>query len=144
MLIFNIFVDERAYNHFNMSCVNKRPFFTYSNKSIAECKSLCSARVDCLAFEYGVQSGGIESIPKPKDCRLLNDGEKSGCNGNSWKTDLYVKLGGRFWSGNLGSGSIHSSSDIATKLGTRFPQKVIRWNIQFRFRNYRFSKNVWL
>ena len=55
--------------------------------------SLCSARLDCLAFEYGVHHGDSKSIYKPKDCQLQSSADKSGCSGIDYDLDLYVKLG---------------------------------------------------
>jgi hypothetical protein len=65
----------------------------HADKSISECKSLCSTRLDCLAFEYGVHHGSSHSLYKPKDCHLQSSANKSGCDGRRYNLDLYVKLG---------------------------------------------------
>ena len=100
--IINIFIDEHVeyvYDHFIKSCVSGHNLVRYGDKSISECKALCSARVDCLAFEYGVGYGGSGDID-PNDCLLQDSADKSGCNGIHWNADLYVKLGMiwcRYW-----------------------------------------------
>ena len=94
LLIFNVAIDGYAYDQFIKSCVNGHNIDIYADKSIAECKALCSARLDCLAFEYGVPYGGLlTGIYNPKDCQLQDSADKSGCDGMSLNLDLYVKLG---------------------------------------------------
>ena len=90
---FIVFTAETNwYYHFNKACVIGHNIVKYADKSIAECKSLCSARIDCLAFEYGVQYGGAGSY-KPKDCQLQSSADKSNCDGSFHNLDLYVKSG---------------------------------------------------
>ena len=80
----------------------------YANKSISECKTLCSARLDCLSFEYGVHHGGRGSLYKPKDCNLQSSADKSGCNGRYNNLDLYVKLGKLSKYINISLGVLHN------------------------------------
>ena len=102
-MIFNFDSNEylnivigNDYEHFSQSCVSEHNIVKYEDKSISECMSLCSARLDCLAFEYGVNHGGSGSIYKQKDCQLQSSADKSGCDGVYNNLDLYVKLGRRW------------------------------------------------
>ena len=62
----------------------------YTDKSVDECKELCSQHCKCLAFEYGVAYGG-GGVYKPKDCQLQDSSAKEGCDGTYHNLDLYVK-----------------------------------------------------
>ena len=87
-----IYLDETTYNHFVRSCVSGHNIIKYADKSIEECKSFCSARLDCLAFEYGVNYND-SAIYKPEDCVLQDSVDKSDCDGSYHNLDLYVKSG---------------------------------------------------
>ena len=63
----------------------------YEDKSIEECKTLCSARSDCYSFEYGVKHGGSNTLYKPRICHLQSSTYKADCDGNDLNLDLYVK-----------------------------------------------------
>ena len=93
MFIFIIFIEWNTYDHFSRACVREQNIIKYSDTSISECKALCSERVDCFAFEYGVEHGGDGSDYKPKDCQLKSSADQCGCNGKHHNLDLYVKLG---------------------------------------------------
>ena len=51
---------ETAYDHYIQSCslFKRIEIVKYAYKTIAECKSLYSARLDCLAFNCSVHHGG--------------------------------------------------------------------------------------
>ena len=103
MIIFNL-VDHRdiitlrfllalgkiLYTRFPKSCVDGHNIIKYPNKSVDECKNLCSLNVKCVAFEYGVVYGGSGGY-KPRDCQLQDSSAKEGCLGAHHNLDLYVK-----------------------------------------------------
>ena len=87
------FIKDNNYNHFVRSCISGHNLIKYPDKSIAECKDLCSARLDCKAFEYGVHYGGRGDY-RPKDCNLQDSAKSDpGCDGSYHNLDLYVKSG---------------------------------------------------
>ena len=87
----NFYIDY--YAHFAPGCVTGHNIVKYADRSISECKKLCSERSDCLAFEYGVQYGGSGGLYRPKDCNLQSGADRRGCNGQHHNLDLYVKRG---------------------------------------------------
>ena len=67
--------------------------FKSADRSVEECKYLCSADPACLSFEYGVAYGGSNAIYQPRDCMLRFEGlSATGCSGTDYNLDLYVKL----------------------------------------------------
>ena len=50
-----------------------------------------------MAFEYGVQHGGGDGEHNPKDCIIQSSADKSGCDGQYYNVDLYIKKHGRQW-----------------------------------------------
>jgi hypothetical protein len=90
---FYIFADVRKYEHISQACVNGNNMAKYADKSVLECKNLCSQRSDCLAFEYGVAHGGSNKQYKHKECQLQSSTDERGCDGNHFNLDLYVKVG---------------------------------------------------
>ena len=62
----------------------------YPNKSVDECKKLCTQNKNCVAFEYGVAYGGSGTY-KSRDCQLSDSAEKEGCDGAWHNLDLYVR-----------------------------------------------------
>ena len=72
--------------------MNGHNIVKYTGKTVSSCKALCSARPDCLAFEYGLSYGGSGSV-LPKDCRLQSSANKTGCDGSHHNLDLYIKKG---------------------------------------------------
>ena len=72
--------------------MNGHNIVKYTDKTVSECKDLCSLRSDCLAFEYGVPYGGGGSY-RQNDCQLQSSADKAGCAGSYHNLDLYVKKG---------------------------------------------------
>ena len=101
MLNFLLALGDIGYTRFPESCVNGRNIIKYANKSVDECKALCSLnefktsegeliKRDCVAFEYGVDYGG-EGAYKPRDCQPSDGSDRTGCDGPYQNLDLYVK-----------------------------------------------------
>ena len=80
----------QEYEHFSRSCVHGNNIVKYTGKSVSSCKDLCSARPDCLAFEYGVSYGGIGSY-QPKDCQLQSSRDTTECDGSHFNLDVYIR-----------------------------------------------------
>ena len=84
-------VPGETYEHVVMACVSGMNMQLYSDRSVSECKALCSANTDCLAFEYGVDPrrdvGGYE----PRACQLQSGASTAGCDGTEYNLDLYIK-----------------------------------------------------
>merc|ERR1711871_405779 len=47
-----------TYTKNERKCVNGANIKKYSGKTVDECKAICSADINCVAFEYGVAYGG--------------------------------------------------------------------------------------
>ena len=88
--IFQIQYDL-DYEHNVAACVAGNNIVSYPDKSVAECKTLCSQYPTCLAFEYGVDHGGSDQTIQSKDCRLQKSSKQNGCDGIRHNSDLYVK-----------------------------------------------------
>ena len=84
--------EENNYEHVPKACVNGHNIVKYPSKTVAECMALCSAEINCLAFEYGVQHGG-KTRYLPRDCQLQNSADRSACDGILDNLDLYIKKG---------------------------------------------------
>ena len=80
------------YEHFPRSCVSGYNIEKFQGKSLSSCKAMCMAKVDCLAFEYGVSNGGSGNFV-PEDCILNSSADKKGCDGSYHNLDLYIKKG---------------------------------------------------
>lgn len=62
------------------------------NKTVDECKAICDADAECLAFEYGVAYGGTSGSYEPGDCQPQSAGaDKMDTSGLDYNLDLYVK-----------------------------------------------------
>ena len=84
-------LDNIRYSKFSKSCVSGHNLIKYTDKSVDECKELCSGHVNCLAFEYGVAHGGGGVKYNPRDCQLQDATDPDGCDGAHLNLDLYVK-----------------------------------------------------
>jgi len=73
-------------------CVTGNNIVLYSDKTVDECKALCNAEPTCLAFEYGVDHGGLSTLYDPGDCHLQSSADESGCDGAYYNLDLYKKI----------------------------------------------------
>lgn len=87
LLFSPLFAD---YVHVQKGCVNGHNIGLFKFKSIYECKQLCDANEDCLAFEYGVAYGGGGAYVSD-DCQLQSSVDARDCDGGYWNLDLYVK-----------------------------------------------------
>jgi len=71
--------------------VNGQNIIKYTNKTVDECKKLCTDYgPGCPAFEYGVSYGGKGGY-KARDCQLQSSAAYAGCDGGYHNLDLYVK-----------------------------------------------------
>ena len=62
----------------------------YSGKTVEECREICSAMSDCVAFEFGVaysESGDYQA----GDCNPQSSADRANCDGSEHNLDLYVK-----------------------------------------------------
>ena len=82
----------------------------YDDKSLDECKKLCTAVPNCLAFEFYEYHGGTSTISKPKDCWLQSRADSRRCNGRRFNFDLYVKGGCTY--GTLTNNNLSNNFDI--------------------------------
>lgn len=58
-----------GYDHKVKTCVSGENIIKYEDKSIDECKDICTSMPECAAFEYGVAHGGGDTTTyKPRDC----------------------------------------------------------------------------
>jgi len=80
------------YRKISPGCVTEGNFVLYKEKTVPECEALCDARSDCLAFEYGVDHGGLSTRYDPNDCQLNYLADNLGCDGKSANLDLYIKF----------------------------------------------------
>ena len=58
---------DTEYEHKVKGCVNGQNIVKYEDKSLDECKDICSEMDECMAFEYGVDYGGAGNY-KARDC----------------------------------------------------------------------------
>jgi len=91
---FDLYVNDAAlevpgYARHAKACVRGHNIAKDTDKTLAECASICSATVGSVAFEFGVAYGG--SPYNPGDCICQDSSDSSGCNGGDVNLDLYVK-----------------------------------------------------
>ena len=85
-----IYIVEVCWDRKVKGCVNGHDIVKYSAQSLEQCKDLCAAKSNCLAFEYGVAYGGGGGY-KAKDCQLQSSSNSAGCDGGYFDLDLYIK-----------------------------------------------------
>jgi hypothetical protein len=64
---YNTSIYEYSY-HYQRAIPGKN-LYKLSDKTVEECKAICDADSDCLAFEYGVYHGGQAGSYRPGDCQ---------------------------------------------------------------------------
>ena len=79
------------YTHYPKGCVNGKNILKFTGKTVEQCKEICSAMSNCVAFEFGVAYGGARGNYQPGDCQPQSSTSRSGCDGSQWNLDLYVK-----------------------------------------------------
>ena len=85
-----MFSDDIAYTRVPKTCIRFHNIRKYTDKTISQCKTLCSMNEKCLSFEYGVAYGGGGGF-RPKDCQLQDSADRDGCDGSYHNLDLYVR-----------------------------------------------------
>ena len=62
----------------------------FTGKTVEQCKEICSAMSNCVAFEFGVAYGGGGEY-QAGDCQPQSSANSADCDGFSFNLDLYVK-----------------------------------------------------
>ena len=67
------------YTHYPKGCVNGMNILKFTGKTVEQCKEICSAMSNCVAFEFGVAYGGARGNYQPGDCQPQSSTSRSGC-----------------------------------------------------------------
>ena len=78
-----------SYTHYTKACVGGHNIVKFTGKTVEQCKEICSAMSNCVAFEFGVAYGGGGGY-QPGDCQPQSSASRN-CNGYWYNLDLYVK-----------------------------------------------------
>ena len=78
------------YTHYPGTCVNGNNIEKHTGKTVEQCKEICSAMSNCVAFEFGVAYGGGGGY-QAGDCQPQSSANRGSCDGSYHNLDLYVK-----------------------------------------------------
>ena len=78
------------YTHYPKGCVNGKNIVKFTGKTVEQCKEICSAMSNCVAFEFGVAYGGAGGY-QAGDCQPQSSANQGSCSGSYYNLDLYVK-----------------------------------------------------
>ena len=79
-----------SYTHYARACVSGYNIIKHAGKTVEQCKEICSAMSNCVAFEFGVAYGGGGGY-QAGDCQPQSSANPAGCDGSYHNLDLYVK-----------------------------------------------------
>jgi len=82
-----------TYTHHKQECVYEQNIIKFAGKTVDQCKEICSAMANCVAFEFGVAYGG-GGLYQAGDCQPQSStyhASQSDCDGSYHNLDLYVK-----------------------------------------------------
>ena len=79
-----------SYTHYAGACVHGNNIEKFTGKTVEQCKEICSAMSNCVAFEFGVAYGGGGEY-QAGDCQPQSSANSADCDGFSFNLDLYVK-----------------------------------------------------
>ncbi|CAL6402684.1 unnamed protein product [Bathycoccus prasinos] len=79
-----------SYTHYARACVGGYNIIKHAGKTVEQCKEICSAMSNCVAFEFGVAYGGGGGY-QTGDCQPQSSANPAGCDGSYYNLDLYVK-----------------------------------------------------
>ena len=79
-----------SYTHYARACVSGHNIIKHAGKTVEQCKEICSAMSNCVAFEFGVAYGGGGEC-QAGDCQPQSIANPAGCDGSYHNLDLYVK-----------------------------------------------------
>jgi hypothetical protein len=79
-----------SYTHYAGACVHGNNIEKFTGKTVEQCKEICSAMSNCVAFEFGVAyDGGVGY--QAGDCQPQSSANSADCDGFYHNLDLYVK-----------------------------------------------------
>ena len=79
-----------SYTHYPKACVDGHNIVKFTGKTVEQCKEICSAMSNCVAFEFGVAYGGGGGY-QAGDCQPQSSANRGSCSGSYYNLDLYVK-----------------------------------------------------
>ena len=79
-----------SYTHYTKACVGGHNIIKFTGKTVEQCKEICSAMSNCVAFEFGVAYGGAGGY-QAGDCQPQSSANRGSCDGSYHNLDLYVK-----------------------------------------------------
>jgi hypothetical protein len=79
-----------SYTHYPKACVDGHNIVKFTGKTVEQCKEICSAMSNCVAFEFGVAYGGAGGY-QAGDCQPQSSANRGSCSGSYYNLDLYVK-----------------------------------------------------
>jgi len=82
-----------VYTHHPRKAVGGFNIIKYADKSVEECKALCTGYGQgCKGFEYGVNYGGSSGSYSARDCQLQSSANMdNGFTGSNWNLDFYAR-----------------------------------------------------